>query len=47
MVVGFRTLAESSNAEIIAMVEDPALFEKVRLFPSRQSIQMMELYRMR
>lgn len=47
MVVGFRTLAESSNAEIIAMVEDPALFEKVRLFPSRQSIQMMEVYRMR
>lgn len=47
MVVGFRTLAESSNAEIIAMVEDPALFEKVRIFPSRQSIQMMEVYRMR
>lgn len=47
MVVGFRTLAESANAEIIAMVENPALFEKVRLFPSRQSIQMMEVYRMR
>lgn len=47
VVVGFRTLAESLNTEIIAMVEDPALFQKVQLFPSRQSIQMMEVYRMR
>lgn len=47
MVVGFRALATTSNADLLDLLENSRLFEKVRTFPSRQSIQMMEVYRMK
>jgi hypothetical protein len=47
VVVGFRELAIQQNADMLAMLEDPALFEKTASFPSRESLHTLDVYRMR
>jgi hypothetical protein len=47
VVVGFRELAMQLNADMLVMLEDPALFEKTASFPSRESLHSLDVYRMR
>jgi hypothetical protein len=47
VIVGFRLLAETQNADMLRLLEDPAQFEKVATFPGYESIHSLEVYRMK
>jgi hypothetical protein len=47
VIVGFRELAQRLSADMLAMLEDPALFEKTISFPSRESLHTLDVYRMK
>ena len=47
VIVGFRKLAQEMSADMLAMLEDPALFEKTAAFPSCESLHTLEVYRMK
>jgi hypothetical protein len=46
VIVGYRELAESLNADMLQVLEDPLLFEKRAIFPARESLHTLEVYRM-
>lgn len=47
VVVGFRELAKLKSADILAVLEDPAQYESVVSFPSRESLHTLDVYRMK
>lgn len=47
VVVGYRELAEAQNADVLAMLDNPFFFEKIKVFPARESLHTLEVYRMR
>jgi hypothetical protein len=47
MVVGYRTLAEAENKEVMAVLENPTQFDKLELFPARESLHTLEVYHMK
>ncbi len=47
VVLGYRTLAEEVDADVMEMLEDPFYFEKIKVFPARDSIHTLEVYRMK
>ncbi|CAN5695867.1 hypothetical protein BH11VER1_BH11VER1_15790 [soil metagenome] len=47
VVVGYRELAEAQNADVLAMLDNPFFFEKIKVFPARNSLHTLEVYRMK
>jgi 4-amino-4-deoxy-L-arabinose transferase-like glycosyltransferase len=47
VVVGYRSLAEGQNADMLRVLDDPSLFDKVGTYPGYESIQTLEVYRMK
>lgn len=47
VVLGYRELAEAVDADVMEMLEDPFYFEKIKVFPARDSIHTLEVYRMK
>lgn len=47
VVVGYRELAETLNADILGMLDNPVFFEKVQVFNARESLHTLEVYRMK
>lgn len=47
VVVGYRELAAAQNADVLAMLDNPFFFEKIKVFPARESLHTLEVYRMR
>jgi hypothetical protein len=45
-VVGYRALAESRNAGLLRLLDDPALFTRRAGFPAYEAIQELEVYQM-
>lgn len=46
VIVGYRELAKSLNADMLQVLDDPSLFEKRAIFPARESLHTLEVYRM-
>lgn len=47
VIVGYRELAERLNAGMLAMLDDPNLFERTRDFPAHQSLQSLTVYHLK
>lgn len=46
VIVGYRSLAETQNAGMLRLLDDPALFTKTARFPAYDAIQELEVYQM-
>jgi len=47
VIVGYKALALTQNAELLAILNDPNRFEMTGYFPSRESLHSLEVYRMK
>jgi hypothetical protein len=47
MIVGFRQLAEVKNADMLQMLDNPALFENTAIFSTSISMHTLEVWRMK
>jgi hypothetical protein len=47
VIVGYRELAERLNAGMLAMLDDPSLFERTRDFQTHQSLHSLTVYRLK
>ncbi len=47
VIVGFRQLAEGMSADMLQMLDNPALFEKTGVFPASLSMHTLEVWRMK
>ncbi|RBP45149.1 dolichyl-phosphate-mannose-protein mannosyltransferase [Roseimicrobium gellanilyticum] len=47
VIVGFRDLAQLKSADILAVLEDTARFERTATFHSRESLHSLDVYRMK
>jgi len=46
-VIGYRELAQSMSADMLALVEDASLFEPVAQFPAQEPLHTLTVYRMK
>ncbi len=47
VIVGYRELAKNNSGDFLAVVDDPARFEKLADFHSRESLHTLEVFRMK
>lgn len=47
VVIGYRTLVQSLNADMLRLVEDPALFEKRDVLWAQEALHTLTVYRMK
>lgn len=47
VIVGFRELAKMKNADMLEVLADPAQFEQVISYPSRESLHTLDVYHMK
>ena len=47
VVVGYRSLAESLNHDMLAILDDPAVFEKRATFRAQEALHTLTVYRMK
>jgi hypothetical protein len=47
IIVGYRELAESQDADMLRVLDDPAAFEKIAAFPGYEPMHTLEVYQMK
>jgi hypothetical protein len=47
IIVGYRELAESQDADMLRVLDDPSAFEKIAAFPGYEPMHTLEVYQMK